>query len=82
MGEQDALFCFLDGLRGWAKMELERRGAQDLAFTIAAAETLIELKRDSSKGRSKKAPEDSDSEGDRDHYPKKHRPPLQLQKQQ
>jgi len=76
MGEQDALFCFLDGLRGSARMELERRGVQDLSSAIAAAESLIELKRDSSKGRSKKALEDSDSEGDRDHSPKKHRPPL------
>ena len=58
-------------------MELERRGVQDLASAIAAAESLIELKRDSSKGQSKKGHEDSDSEGDRDHSPKKHRPPLQ-----
>ena len=77
MGEQDTLFCFLDGLRGWARMELERRGVQDLASAIAATECLIELKRDSSKGRSKKGHEDSDSEGDRDHSPKKHRPSLQ-----
>jgi len=41
-------------------MKLERHGVQDLASTIAAAESLIELKRDSSKGRSKKAPRDSD----------------------
>jgi len=26
MGEHDALFCFLDGLQGWAKMELKRLG--------------------------------------------------------
>jgi len=71
IGEQDALFCFLDGLQGWARMELERRGVQDLASTIAAAESLIELKRDSSKGQSKKANEDSDSEGDRDRSPKR-----------
>jgi len=77
MGEQDALFCFLDGLRGWARMELERRGVQDLASAITAAESLIELKRDSSRGRSKNGHEDSDSEGDRDDSPKKHRPPLQ-----
>jgi len=77
MGEQDALFCFLDGLRGWARMELERRSVQDLASAIAAAESLIELMRDSTKGRSKKVHGDSDSEGDRDHSPKKHRPPLQ-----
>ena len=50
MGKQDALFCFLDGLRGWARIELERCGVQELASTIAAVESLIELKRDSSKG--------------------------------
>jgi len=55
-------------------MELERRGVQDLASAIATAESLIELKRDSSKGRSKKANEDSDSEGDRDRSPKRDRP--------
>ena len=58
-------------------MEHERRSVQHLVSTIAAVESLIELKRDSSKGRSKKVHGDSDSEGDRDHSPKKHRPPLQ-----
>ena len=52
-------------------MELERRGVQDLASAIATAESLIELKRDPSKGRSKKGHEDSDSEGDRDLSPKR-----------
>ncbi|KAF2282384.1 hypothetical protein GH714_044001 [Hevea brasiliensis] len=45
MGEKDALFCFLDGLSNWAKMELQRRGVQDLATAMAAAESLIEFKR-------------------------------------
>jgi len=36
-GEQDALFCFLDGLCGWSKMELERRRVQDLASAIGIA---------------------------------------------
>ena len=71
MGEQDTLFCFLDGLRSWARMELERRGVQDFTFAIAAAESLIELKKDSSKGRGKKGHEDSYSEGDRDRSPKR-----------
>jgi len=74
MGEQDALFCFFDGLRGCAKMELERRGVQDLASAITAAESLIEFKRESSKGRGKKNHEGSDSEGDRDNSPKRDRP--------
>ena len=50
IGEQDALLCFLDGLCGCAKTKLERRGVQDIASAIAAAESLIEFKRDSSKG--------------------------------
>jgi len=55
-------------------MKLERRGVQDLASAIAAAESLIELKRDSSKGRSKKDHKDSDSKGDKDRSPKRDRP--------
>jgi len=54
MGEQDTLFCFLDGLCGWAKMELKRQGVQDLASAIVDAELLIEFKRNSSKGQGKK----------------------------
>ena len=71
MGKQDALFFFLDGLRDWAKMELERRGVQGLASTIAVAESLIEFKRESSKGRGKKNHGGSNSEGDRDNSPKR-----------
>ena len=43
LSEQDSLFYFLDGLQGWAKTELERRGVQDLATAIAHAEALIDL---------------------------------------
>jgi len=75
MREQDAVFCFLDGLCGWAKMKLKRRGVQDLAFTIAAAESLIKFKRESSEGKGKKTHEGSDSEGNRDNSPKRDRPP-------
>jgi len=56
-------------------MELERRGVQDLSSTIDAAESLIELKRDTSKGRSKKGHKDSDSKENRDNSPKRDRPP-------
>ncbi|GKD78843.1 hypothetical protein Tco_1341464, partial [Tanacetum coccineum] len=41
--DQDSLFYFLDGLQGWAKTELERRGVQDLAITISHAKALIDL---------------------------------------
>jgi len=47
---------------------------QDLASAVAAVESLIELKKNSSNGRSKKGHEDSDSEGDRDRSAKRDRP--------
>lgn len=40
----------MDGLQNWAEQEMERRGVQDLASAMAAAEKLIEFKKtDSSK---------------------------------
>jgi len=54
MGEEDTLFFFLNGLCGCPKMEVERRGVQDLASAIAATKSLIEFKRDYSKGQVKK----------------------------
>nr|GEW24303.1 putative retrotransposon Gag domain, aspartic peptidase domain protein [Tanacetum cinerariifolium] len=56
LSDQDSLFYFLDGLQGWAKTELERRGVQDLATAIAHAEALIDFssRRDSSKPRDRK----------------------------
>ena len=47
MEEQNALFCFLNGLQGWAKMELKRHKMQELASAIASVESLIEFKRES-----------------------------------
>ncbi|GKA71960.1 hypothetical protein Tco_0778176 [Tanacetum coccineum] len=45
LSDQDSLslFYFLDGLQGWAKTELERRGVQDLATAIKHAKALIDL---------------------------------------
>jgi len=74
MGEQEALFCFLDGLCGWAKMELERYGLQDLTSAIAAAKSLIELKREFSKGQGKKTGGSDKGGGDWDKSPKKDKP--------
>lgn len=42
--DKEALFAFMDGLQNWVKMEIERRGAQDLATAISTAESLIEFK--------------------------------------
>nr|GFC40010.1 putative retrotransposon Gag domain, aspartic peptidase domain protein [Tanacetum cinerariifolium] len=57
LSDQDSLFYFLDGLQGWAKTELERRGVQDLATAIAHVEALIDFstRRDSSKPKDRKA---------------------------
>ena len=73
MREQDALFYFLDGLCGWAKMELKRRGVQDLASAIAAAETLVEYKRESLKKPNKKTSSGKGG-GDRDKSPRRDQP--------
>ncbi|GJX32362.1 putative retrotransposon gag domain, aspartic peptidase domain protein [Tanacetum coccineum] len=56
LSDQDSLFYFLDGLQGWAKTELERRGVQDLSTAIAHAEALIDFstRRNSSKPKDKK----------------------------
>ncbi|GJY35233.1 putative retrotransposon gag domain, aspartic peptidase domain protein [Tanacetum coccineum] len=56
LSDQDSRFYFLDGLQGWAKTELERRGVQDLSMAIAHAEALIDFStgRDSSKPKDKK----------------------------
>nr|GEZ05333.1 hypothetical protein [Tanacetum cinerariifolium] len=43
LSDQDSLFYFLDGLQGWAKTELERRGVQDLSTIIAHVEALIDF---------------------------------------
>nr|GEY28028.1 reverse transcriptase domain-containing protein [Tanacetum cinerariifolium] len=56
LSDQESIFYFLDGLQGWAKTELERRGVQDLATTIANVDALIEfsLRKDSSKPKDRK----------------------------
>ncbi|PWA81445.1 hypothetical protein CTI12_AA187700 [Artemisia annua] len=57
LSDQDSLFYFLDGLQGWAKTELERRGVQDLDTAIAHVEALIDVssRKDSSKPKDRKA---------------------------
>lgn len=56
MGKKDSFFAFIDGLAGWAKMELQRRGVQTLSEAMSIAESLIELKKgaDSAKPKDKK----------------------------
>ena len=46
MTEVDLLFNFMDGLQGWAAQELQRRGVQDISSAIAAAESIVEYRRE------------------------------------
>lgn len=43
--DKEAFFTFKDGLQNWVKMEIQRRGAQDLATAISIAESLVEFKK-------------------------------------
>ena len=54
MSDSDVLFAFIDGLQGWVKLELKRRGVQNLADAIRVAESLIEFKKESIKERPSK----------------------------
>ena len=66
MSEKEALFCFLDGLTRWAKLELERRGVKDLATAMAVADSQIEFRRkEPSKGRRDESDDDGNGGGDR-----------------
>ena len=42
MSEKDRLFYFLEGLKPWARTELQRQRVQDLASAQAAAERLTD----------------------------------------
>jgi len=73
MREQDALFCFLDGLCGWVKVELERHGEQDLNSTLSLPKSPTEFKREYSKGQGKKIRGNSRVGEDRDKFPEKNK---------
>ncbi|KAF2281633.1 hypothetical protein GH714_043937 [Hevea brasiliensis] len=68
--DQEAFYTFLDGLQHWAKMEVERRGADNLASAIAIAESLTEYKRndkDKEKNKGRGKPYKEKSGGDSSH---------------
>lgn len=70
--EKEALFQFRDGLKDWAKVELDRRNVQTLDDAIAAAEMLIDYTTQSKERK----PSPSKREGN--HY--KHRDSEQKEK--
>ncbi|KAK8289414.1 hypothetical protein V6Z12_D07G190600 [Gossypium hirsutum] len=43
MGEKDAFFSFMDGLKPWAKQELQRRGVQELTKAMSTAKSLTKF---------------------------------------
>lgn len=40
ISDKEALFTFMDGLKAWDKIELQRKGVQTLSQAIATAESL------------------------------------------
>lgn len=42
MSDKDSIFYFQDGLKDWAKVELDRRGVQILNNAIVIAESLVD----------------------------------------
>ena len=49
MSEKDKMFYFLEGLKPWARTELQRQRVQDVATAMAAAECLNDYSDGSSK---------------------------------
>ncbi|KAA0047561.1 uncharacterized protein E6C27_scaffold115G00220 [Cucumis melo var. makuwa] len=47
MSEKDKVFCFVEGLKPWARAKLYEQRVQDLTSTYAAAERLFDLTSDS-----------------------------------
>ncbi|KAA0046894.1 uncharacterized protein E5676_scaffold298G00720 [Cucumis melo var. makuwa] len=47
MSEKDKVFCFVEGLKPWAKTKLYEQRAQDLTSVYAAAQQLFDLTSDS-----------------------------------
>ncbi|KAG8503718.1 hypothetical protein CXB51_001706 [Gossypium anomalum] len=43
LSKKEAFFSFTDGLKPWAKQELQRRGVQELTNAMMVAESLVEL---------------------------------------
>ncbi|KAK0578590.1 hypothetical protein LWI29_012915 [Acer saccharum] len=70
MSDKDQLFFFMDGLKDWARVELERRNVQDIGTAIAATESLADYSRP--KERNDNHKEGRDKLKDSDHKDKGH----------
>ncbi|TXG69042.1 hypothetical protein EZV62_003977 [Acer yangbiense] len=65
MSEKDSLFYFMDGLKDWARVELERRNVQDLNAAIAEAESLTDYSTQSKEKKSNQGKSGGDKSGQR-----------------
>ncbi|TXG67082.1 hypothetical protein EZV62_008357 [Acer yangbiense] len=63
MSEKDSLFYFMDGLKDWAKVELERRNVQDLNAVIVEAESLIDYSTQLKEKKSNQGKSEGDKSG-------------------
>ncbi|KAK5847243.1 hypothetical protein PVK06_003548 [Gossypium arboreum] len=72
MGEKEAFFSFMDGLKPWAKQELQRRGVQELTKAMSVAESLAEfgVKKDRPESFKPKSQPKGNSGGDKERPPR------------
>ncbi|KAA0046931.1 uncharacterized protein E5676_scaffold298G00320 [Cucumis melo var. makuwa] len=66
MSEKDKVFCFVEGLKPWAKTKLYEQRVQDLTSAYAAVERLFDLSNDSQDARRYPS---SSSGGNRNDHP-------------
>ncbi|KAK0606869.1 hypothetical protein LWI29_005470 [Acer saccharum] len=71
MSEKDSLFYFMDGLKDWARVELERRNVQDLDTAIAEAESLTDYSTQSREKKTNQGKSGGDKFGQRSQGRKK-----------
>jgi len=70
MTEEDKLIFFMGGLQNWAKLELQRRHVQTLSEAIAAAESLVEFKKNDQGDSKFKGKKGNHGSGGGDNKPK------------
>ncbi|TYK01597.1 reverse transcriptase [Cucumis melo var. makuwa] len=70
MSEKDKVFCFVEGLKPWAKTKLYEQRVQDLTSAYAAAERLFDLSNDSQDTRRHPSSSSGGSRNNRPSSPK------------
>ncbi|KAA0032944.1 uncharacterized protein E5676_scaffold482G00600 [Cucumis melo var. makuwa] len=70
MSEKDKVFCFVEGLKPWAKTKLYEQRVQDLTSANAAAEWLFDLSNDSQDTRRHPSSSSGGSRNNRPSSPK------------